>query len=427
MSGSIFRKKILSQLSSPEQLDSMISIERPRHWIIGIVIAMACIAVAAWSVYGEISERVDSSGILIIGGSSVADIVATSEGLVESIHIGIGDRVEEGQAIATIRQKDIVERIATVEADLSASRSLLRQVEKEIAEAEIQAQAIDDSQRARLQETLSNVRDRIQRNEKQLKARQILFDDKIITETDLERSKSQLEQTRAEEKRILGQIDSLARNASNRSQNYTQRLGQLRLNVSKSENQLAELNIRRQKGLLVVASESGKVLELKTRVGAVLGVGRPVATIETSAGTGPSGITFLSFVSPNEGKKVSLGQRALVSLSSADSNDYGKVKGTVTYVSEFPVSLDTVVSKLANKDLARDLFKKGAPYEIIVNLNVDEELVSSQTANNPFEWTAAKGNIVNVSSGTYATGEIIYEVRSPITLFIPILREWLKI
>ncbi len=428
MSSSIFRKKVLSQLSSPDQLDSMIAIERPRHWLIGVVLFIACVAVASWSVYGEITDRVSSSGILITAGASVSDVSSTSDGQVEAILVNIGDTVVKDQEIAILTPRDIDNRIEQIESELADRQALLSELEAQADTAENVSERVISEQKERLEAQLELTRADIQRFALQLEERQKQFEDKIITQSQLEQSRQQYQNKLAEEKQVLDRLGALERESTNVEGSATQQLGQLRVQVSGLENQLAELKDSKDGGLVVKAPKEGTVLEIKTSVGAILATGRPILSIETSSGEiDRDRITFLNFVPPTDGKKVSVGQPALISLSSADPSDYGKVRGIVTSISTFPVSLETVTAKLANADLARGLFNAGAPYEVTIELQLDPELEENAAVENKFQWTAAKGSIVNVTSGTYAMGEIIFEVRSPITLFIPILREWLQL
>ncbi len=430
MSSSIFRKKVLSQLSSPDQLDSMIAIERPRHWLIGVVLFICCVAVALWSVYGEITDRVASSGILITAGAGLSDVSSTSDGQVEAILVNVGDTVQKDQEIAILTPQDIDKRIANIESDLADRRALLDELEEQAEKAGDVSDRVLAEQKERLEAQLEITRADIQRFQIQLEERQKQFEDKIITQTQLEQSRQQYQNKLAEEKQVLDRLGALEREATNVEGSATQSLGQLRVQVSGLETQLQELIDSKDGGLVVKATADGTVIEIKTSVGSIVRTGLPILTIETASSgqeIDRDRITFLNFVPPTDGKKVAVGQKALLSLSSADPSDYGKVRGVVTSISTFPVSLETVTAKLPNAELARSLFSAGAPYEVTIELQIDPELENNLAVENRFQWTAAKGNIVNVSSGTYAMGEIIFEVRSPITMFIPILREWLKV
>ena len=72
----LFRKAALDRLSSPEDLDRLVSISSPRAWIalfgIGLLLAVA----VAWSVFGTIPTRVKGQGILINSGGRLFDAVA---------------------------------------------------------------------------------------------------------------------------------------------------------------------------------------------------------------------------------------------------------------------------------------------------------------------------------------------------------------
>ena len=67
MSKRIFREEALARLSSPEQLDQLIQVTRPRSWLILLTLFALLAALTAWSVFGRVSTRVAARGMLLGG------------------------------------------------------------------------------------------------------------------------------------------------------------------------------------------------------------------------------------------------------------------------------------------------------------------------------------------------------------------------
>src|SRR5215471_10155761 len=81
---SIFRKAALERLSSPEQLDYLMSITSPIAWVALAAIGTLCFLIVLWGFLGVIPGKVTGKGILIRGGS-VFDVSAGSDGVLTDI------------------------------------------------------------------------------------------------------------------------------------------------------------------------------------------------------------------------------------------------------------------------------------------------------------------------------------------------------
>src|SRR5580704_7443780 len=71
----IFRKAALERLSSPEQLDYLMSITSPAGWLAISAIGVILFLIVLWGFLGRIPDKVSGSGILIRGGA-VYDVAA---------------------------------------------------------------------------------------------------------------------------------------------------------------------------------------------------------------------------------------------------------------------------------------------------------------------------------------------------------------
>lgn len=97
--GFVFRKAALERLSTPEQLDQLIRVTRPRSWILLTGLLTLVAAFLLWGIFGTLTLRVEGHGV----------IVEDPEGLQAVVYIAARDRkrVEPGMEVliapATLR------------------------------------------------------------------------------------------------------------------------------------------------------------------------------------------------------------------------------------------------------------------------------------------------------------------------------------
>ncbi|MEI6986733.1 MAG: ATP-binding cassette domain-containing protein [Rhodospirillaceae bacterium] len=93
----------MERLSSPEQLDRLVSITSPTAWLAMVMLWLFLGAAAAWSVWGNLPTRIDGSGILFSSGGRVFDAMAPAAGTVASV-LAVGSEVTKGQSVASLEQ-----------------------------------------------------------------------------------------------------------------------------------------------------------------------------------------------------------------------------------------------------------------------------------------------------------------------------------
>ncbi len=106
----IFRKVSLERLSSPEQLDQLIQIVPPRGWLALIGIGCLLATVCLWGFFGSIPIRVFGQGI-IMNEEGIFTIIARGDGVIEKLHVDVGDEVSEGQLIVSVTQTELIDDI----------------------------------------------------------------------------------------------------------------------------------------------------------------------------------------------------------------------------------------------------------------------------------------------------------------------------
>ncbi len=97
----LFRREALAKLDDIDELDRVVSVTHPRAWLTLGAVAALLIAALVWSSVGRLSTTVGGDGILLAGGHTLR-VTTTEGGRLEQIAVGLGDRVSQGQAVATL-------------------------------------------------------------------------------------------------------------------------------------------------------------------------------------------------------------------------------------------------------------------------------------------------------------------------------------
>lgn len=115
MQKKLFRKVSLERLSSPEQLDQLMTITNRRGWI-GLLGVLGLLSVLIlWSLFGVVTTKIDAKGIMI-RGDGVYQVNAIHQGVITELKVNSGDRVKKGDLIAYMASPDLAEQIQQLEA-----------------------------------------------------------------------------------------------------------------------------------------------------------------------------------------------------------------------------------------------------------------------------------------------------------------------
>lgn len=407
-----FRQSALKRLASPEELDRTLSVTTPKGWIAVVALTAVVAAVIVWSFEGEVSSYVPSQGILVNHGGTIVDAVATGSGTLTRILPAPGDAVEAGEVVAETANFETAERFRSARALVDERATAVAELREAIAAENALVEENVVRQRERLEQLERSARESVETAQTRLEDHLRLFDERVITRVTVERSQQAVDRTQRELFDTLRQRDDLEATDIRRRNEQRVRLAEAEARLQAAEraaNEMAAL-VDTQR---IMAPVSGIVTEVKAAIGAVLGPGQPVASIETGA----EQLEMLMYLPATEGKKVEEGMEVLVSPSTTRREEYGSVRGVVEYVSEFPSSLESIVATLQNPALAQRVSASGAPYAGRVALVRDPSTASG------FAWTSPKASNETLEAGTLATAEVRTGARAPITLAVPLIKE----
>ena len=403
-------------MTTPEQLDRMLSVTSARGWIALLAILVVAATVGVWSVVGEVATYVEAHGFLLNRGGRVVDAVATGSGRLRTIVVAVGDEVEKDALVALVANEELAARHAGALALVEERTRALDALKAEIAEESRIASENSARRRRQLDELEATALDMLDIARANLESSRQLFERRIVSRLRLESTQQEFNEAR----RVLLDLgrdrDTLEANEIRHRNDNATRIREMTGQVETAKHQARELQAR-VAAERVLAPVSGQVIEIKAARGSIVNSGTAVASIRT----GTTELEALLYVPPAEGKQVEAGMPALVSPAAVRREEFGAIRGTVEYLSSFPVSIEGMVAVLQNRELAQSFFRDGPPYAGRI------ALVPDPTTASGFAWTSPKAASQTLAPGTLASVEIKTRSQPPITLAIPLLKELLGI
>jgi len=144
----------------------------------------------------------------------------------------------------------------------------------------------------------------------------------------------------------------------------------------------------------------------------------PLVSLQQAAEGGGEALEALIYVPASSGKNVRVGMEAQVSPTTAKREEFGFLVGKVRHVSEFPATREGMLRVLPNATLVASMSSDGSPFAAYVDLVPDPASASG------YRWSSSKGEPIRVGSGTMVTATVVVRERRPISMVIPLLREY---
>jgi HlyD family secretion protein len=396
---SIFRKAALERLSSPEQLDYLMSITSPAGWLALTASAVILFLVVLWGFLGRIPDSVSGRGILIRGGA-VFDVSAGSDGFITQVLVKAGDKVTAGQTVATMSQSELELKIRTKEAELKVLRA--QDVDMTAREEKSDSAAIADYQKEEkaLIEAEKSYRVQVQANQAEYDNQQNLLQKGLTTQAQVNRTRDnlyaaqlQLSDTQVKESQVRTDQIKLTRETQNSKNERTKE-------ISKAKLQLEEYTEQRDSGVKVICRYSGRVIEKLVESGSPVNAKDRIITVEAEN----TPMLAVIYVPAGEGKKVIPDQEIRISPSTVKAEEYGFILGKVTSVSYFPSTPDGMKVVLRNEELVK-------------------ELSPDPATKSGYKWSSSQGPPTGIFSGTLASAQIVVQRQPPVEFVIPKIKE----
>lgn len=442
----LFRKVSLDRLSSPEELDQRLTVTSPVGWVALVSIVILMVAGLIWGFLGSVADKAVGSGIIISSGG-ITSVIHSANGQITDVTIHDGDYVKKGEVIARIDQTQLITEINKYKQDLAAAKSIdldnlqlnnsklnfnvygkIGEIYKdyEAAQANLNTQrTYYDTQKKQAQYELEQARIQYNASLDTFTNNKALYQAGALSKsafTDSERELEVNELNYSTKKQNLNQL-SLSQ-LQEAEVNFAAQRQWLQDTIAVSIIDL-ENNIKKmQRDLVnnseVVASVSGRVLEMKVKKGDIVRAGSVVCTIsEEKAQTDT--LEAVIYVPAEQGKKIIPGMEVNISPTTVKKEEHGFMLGNVVAVSEYPASAQRMMLTLGNSELVRQLLGNGAPIEVRVKLVMDSRTPSG------YKWSTSEGPPLVIDDGTSCLGEVKVAEKRPISMVIPFIKKILPI
>ncbi len=412
-----FRKAALEKLSTPEKLDQLIKVTSSRAWIALLTIALILTTALGWGVFGRIKTKITTMGILL--GGEVYDVVSTSQGQLVELNVSVGDEIQAGAVIATIDQPELAQQIEAAKASLTEREFELQQL---IAFGSQDAKIQDDlvrQQRAAIEQEIQSQEKNMAFLRQQLKIEKDLLEKGLTTNPQVVASEQQLEAAKNQVDRLRAQLVQTTSQELNVEFDLKQRLTVVRQRIAQEARRVEQLEETFETNSKIRSPHSGRVVEVLTDDGVVVNLGTPLFKVKNELNIQEDDkLRGILYVAAQDGKKIKAGMEALVVPSTVQPQEHGFMKAKVTYVSEFPVTQQGMMTSMKNDQLVQGLLALGAPFEVYVEFEEDPEAFSG------YKWTSSGGPEIAINAGTSCSGNITVREAPPIVMVIPALKKF---
>ncbi len=349
----IFRKSALDRIASLDQLDQTMTVVKPSSILALISVTIIIFVALLWGICGSVPDTVSGTGVLV-NSEYITSVKYSNQGAVKNIFVNHGDMVHNGQIVARIERQDILDQIKVNEKKLDGFIKMQNVIHSASKTGSDKAQVMKS-----------------------------LFDQGLITEQEYLNS-------RQTEMNIEQQI-------------------------LETKQQILLLNESYQTATQVLATASGRVMEIPVRRGDYVQPGSTIAVIESNSGEATIGA--LVYFSAMEGKKIRPGMKIGLVPTTVKQEEYGFIQGLITDVSEFPVSDNYLVSSLQNMSLANTFHQIQNPIEVKVSIIPDPTTYSG------YKWSSSNGPAQKIGSGYICSARVTTDSKRPISLILPTIKK----
>jgi len=126
----------------------------------------------------------------------------------------------------------------------------------------------------------------------------------------------------------------------------------------------------------------------------------------------------ISFVPIVQGKNLSVGMNATLYPSGKDQQEYGHMKGTITYVDPYVCSVEGMRGYLGDDSVVNVFLGNGPVMTVVIDLTKDE------ATTNGFYWSNKRGGDVTMNDGTWMSISIETNTLSPLEYAFPDIGEY---
>lgn len=420
MSAGFFRKSALEKLSTPEKLDQLIKVTGPKAWIALFTLFLALSTGIGWAVLGKVKTKLNATGVVL--GGEVHEVVSTSQGQLVTLHVAMGAKVKKGDIIADIQQPDLIQQIENARAILSDRKLEMSRLQSYGSQGSLLEGQIISQSKVSVQGEIDSEKKKLAFLNNQLESENILLSKGLIVKSQVANTKQQIDASLNTIERLKTQIVESSSRQHNLGFDLQQRITLQNQRISESERNLQFLEERYDTQSKIRSPYNGEVVEVLTDAGVMVGAGTPLFKLKNLIGDKLTNkLRGVLYVPSQDGKKIKNGMEAFVVPSTVQPQEFGFMKGKVTYISDFPITQQGMLTSVKNDQLAKGLLSAGPLFEVHVEFEKDSKSFSG------FKWTSANGPDIEIKEGTSCMGKITIKQENPAAIVVPALKKFFEL
>jgi HlyD family secretion protein len=417
MAAGFFRKSALEKLSTPEKLDQLIKVTGPKAWIALFTVSLALSTGIGWAVFGKVKTKLNAIGVVL--GGEVHEVVSTSSGQLVDLKVAIGDRVKEGDVIAAIQQPELAQQIEDAKAVLADRKLEMGKLMSYGSQGSKLEGELINQNRVSIQGEIESEKKKLLFLNNQLESENNLLTKGLIVKSQVANTKQQIDASLNTIERLKSQMVETSNRKLNIGFDLQQKTTLQNQRIAEAERNLQFITERFETQTYIRSSYSGEVVEVLTDAGVVVGAGTPLFKLKDQHGNQQSNkLKAVLYIPSQDGKKIKKGMEAFVVPSTVQPQEFGFIKGKVTYISDFPITQQGMMTSVKNDQLAKGLLSSGPLFEVHVEFEKDTNSYSG------FRWTSAKGPNIAIKEGTSCTGKITIKQENPATIVVPAFKKF---
>ena len=219
------------------------------------------------------------------------------------------------------------------------------------------------------------------------------------------------------QRQLQNDWDQLGIDREQARQDYLHQKTQLQSELSHA--QLLQQQLVSQKAFEeeLISRQDGVITEVKARPGSSVHANTPLFSLEPHQKNRP--LELILYIPARDGKRVAPGMPVNISPSTAKREEYGYLKGKVSFVSLYPASKSAMMHHIHNESLVHSL-TLDEPV-----LQVTARLIDDPNTRSGYAWTSKKGPAYPVESGTLCQANVVVESHHPLHYLLPYAKKHL--
>jgi HlyD family secretion protein len=414
MNRPIFREVALERLSSPEELDRLLRVTDSKAWIAQLTLFALAIVAIAWGFTGRIPSVVSGQGVIVRRGG-VLNVVSAGSGVVAQLKVKVGDKISAGQIIAEVAQPAMLEKRKNAEQALTqARRERDRSHALRLEQAKMESAAIQ-RQRANAELEVQHLEQQAELAKENVAAQNQLFAAGIVIKQKAIEASQNLAVIQDKIANAQAHLQELQAEEFSIQAKVQEEDAQKELGIEDLQRNLSAVDKDLEIAGKVVSPYRGEVLEVKVSAGTTVGASDPILSMQPDV----QDLEVLLYLAAVRAKDVRNGMEVKISPSSVKPEEFGFIKGYVTYVSDFPDTPAELMHNFQNEVLVRALTGEGPVTGLHVEMQRNPKTFSG------YQWSSSNGPRLTLSGGPLCTGEVVTRRQRPVELLLPALRRTL--